>query len=521
LACHSANLLSFYWANKDLVVIDFHIGLDARGDRTARIYQTLKSGMLDGRLRPGDRLPPSRELARNLQVSRNTVATAYERLVAEGFLTGRVGDGTFVAGSVPSASRATGRRGPHSHAASDRPVTRRAAKGDLRPRPGWTFVPRPLSWHPEVPRYDFRIGVPDAHLFPYDVWRRLINHELRLTANSPGSYAEPSGHPALREAIARQVGYSRSVHAGPDDVIVTNGAQQALDLIGRVLITPGAVVAIEEPGYPPAHDLFASLGARVVGVPVDAEGVVVDRLPANARLVYTTPSHQFPLGTAMSLARRMSLLAWAGSRNAAIVEDDYDSEFRFSQRPLEPLQSLDTGGRVLYVGSFSKTMLPTLRVGFVIAPTSLRQELAAARQLSDWHGQAATQAALARFMDEGLLARHIHRSSRAYGVRRASIVETIEQDLGEWLALAPSSAGLHVCTWLRSGDLAVVDAVIDRAREDGIAVEPLAAYCNERPAQAGFVFGYGAIPSDRVQEGLSRFGAALRREVALVATERG
>jgi GntR family transcriptional regulator/MocR family aminotransferase len=441
-------------------------------------------------------------------VSRNTVATAYERLVAEGFLTGRVGDGTFVAGSVPGppASRAT---------------RRRARKGDLRPRAGWTFVPRPPSGHSGVPRYDFRVGVPDAQLFPYDVWRRLINHELRLTANNPGSYAEPSGHPALREAIARHVGYSRSVHAGPDDVIVTNGAQQALDLIGRVLITPGAVVAVEEPGYPPAHDLFASLGARVVGVPVDADGLVVDRLPANARLVYTTPSHQFPLGTAMSLARRTSLLAWAGNRNAAVVEDDYDSEFRFSQRPLEPLQSLDTGGRVLYVGSFSKTMLPTLRVGFVIAPASLRQELSAARQLSDWHGQTATQAALARFMNEGLLARHIQRSSRAYVVRRASIVDAIEQDLGEWLDLAPSSAGLHVCTWLRSGDLALVDAVVDRARENGIAVESLASYCNKRPAQAGFVFGYGAIPTDRVHEGLTKFGAAIRREVARAATRAG
>jgi GntR family transcriptional regulator/MocR family aminotransferase len=492
--------------------------------------------MLDGRLRPGDRLPPSRELARSLQVSRNTVATAYERLVAEGFLTGRVGDGTFVAGSVPAPSAGRGatrrqappshapsdrpgtRRAPPSNAPSDRPGTRRAPKGDLRPRAGWTFVPRPLSGHPDVPRYDFRIGVPDAQLFPHDVWRRLINHEMRLTANSPGSYAEPSGHPALREAIARHVGYSRSVHAGPDDVIVTNGAQQALDLIGRVLITAGAVVAVEEPGYPPAHDLFASLGARVVGVPVDAEGLDVDRLSANARLVYTTPSHQFPLGTAMSLARRMSLLAWAGKRNAAIVEDDYDSEFRFSQRPLDPLQSLDSGGRVLYVGSFSKTMLPTLRIGFVIAPASLRQELGAARQLSDWHGQTATQAALARFLHEGLLARHIHRSSRAYGVRRASIVDTIQRDLGEWLDLVPSSAGLHVCTWLRSGDLAVVEAVIDRAREDGLAVESLASYCNKRPAQAGFVFGYGAIPSDRVQEGLARFGAVLRREAAGFAT---
>ena len=428
-------------------------------------------------------------------MSRNTVATAYEQLVAEGFLQGRVGAGTFVADVVrPAAARRRARNPP---------------AGGLRPRAGWTFAPRPTSALQDAPRYDFRIGVPDPQLFPFDAWRRLISNELRVKANDPGSYAEPSGHRGLREAIARYVGYARSVHAGPDDVIITNGTQQALDVIGRVLITPGAVVAVEEPGYPPARDLFASLGARVVGVPVDAEGLVVDRLPARTRMVYATPSHQFPLGTAMSLSRRVSLLTWAEKRHVAIIEDDYDSEFRFSQRPLEPLQSLDTGGRVIYVGTFSKTMLPALRVGFLVAPPSLQPALTAARQLSDWHGQVATQAALARFMDEGRLARHIRTSARVYAARRTAIVGVIERDLADWLQLVPSSAGLHVCARLRSGDHAVVDAVVAAAGAAGIAVESLATYCNQAPGQAGFVFGYGAIRSERADVGLRTFGTLL------------
>ena len=494
--------------------MDFHISLAGRGDLTARIYRALRDGIRDGRLRPGDRLPPTRELALSLEVSRNTVATAYERLTAEGFLTGRVGAGTFVSDLGASVSSGTaeaaGRVGGRT-----RPRPRGARSAGLRPRAGWTYAPTPTSSQLDVPHFDFRVGIPDPSLFPFDTWRRLVTSELRLRANSPGTYAEPSGHPGLRAAIARYVGYARSVRADADDIIVTNGTQQALDLIARVLISAGDVVAVEEPGYPPARDLFASLGAHVIGVPVDREGLVVERLPAKARLVYTTPSHQFPLGTPMSLARRTALLAWAQRQDAAVIEDDYDSEFRFSERPLEPLQSLDTTGRVLYAGTFSKTLLPSLRIGFLVAPPTLRSALRAAKQLSDGHGQIATQAALARFMDEGQLARHIRKAARAYAARHAAILATLDADLADQLELVPSAAGLHVATRLRSAQsvdgVAVVDAVVAAARGQGIAVESLASYCHDHPAQAGFVIGYGAIRSDSVREGLSRFGALLLR----------
>jgi GntR family transcriptional regulator/MocR family aminotransferase len=459
-------------------------------EKTVRVYRALREAIVDGRLPPGHRLPATRVLAADLGVARNSVATAYERLVAEGYLSARVGAGTYVAPARPQ------------------PTPRRAAADPLRPRAGWTFTPLPVSAAAGRPRYDFRTGIPDAELFPFDTWRRLVAAEVRLRANSPGTYAEPAGHPALRAAIARYLGVSRSVRAAAEDVVVTNGTQHALDLIGRILLRPGDVVAVEEPGYPPARRLFTSLGAKVVGTPVDAEGLVVDALPAQARLVYSTPSHQFPLGRAMTLARRNALLDWARRRPAAIVEDDYDSEFRFSQRPLEPLYSLDTAGRVLYAGTFSKSMLPTVRTGFVLAPPALRDALVAARQLSDGYGQVAVQAALARFIDEGQLARHVRKAGKVYAARHAGIASF----LGRLRALdvVPSAAGLHVTALLTDGDAGRAGRVVAAAARRGVVLDDLAMYGQDSSAQAGFVFGFGATSSERIGEGLEIFADLLR-----------
>ncbi|NUP76188.1 MAG: PLP-dependent aminotransferase family protein, partial [Nonomuraea sp.] len=379
------------------------------------------------------------------------------------------------------------------------PVRGRAApKGVVRPRAFWRELAPPVAQPGAQPtaRYDFRVGVPDARLFPMETWRRLVARELRVSA---ATYDRPSGYEPLRAAISRHIGISRSVHAGPDDVLITNGAQQALDLIGRVLIEPGATVAVEEPGYPPARLLFRSLGARVVGVPVDAEGLDVSAIPRAASLVYVTPSHQFPLGTPMSLARRAALLAWAERRAAVVIEDDYDSEFRFGERPLEPLQSLDRAGRVIYVGSFSKTLLPMLRLGFLVAPASLGPALRAAKQVSDWHGEVPTQAALARFIDEGLLARHIRKATREYATRHALIAEALAGD--DRLRLVPSAAGLHVCARLAPG--------VSVRPAPGLAVERLDAYCGETPAQHGLVLGYGAIGPSDIPQGLRLLGRSL------------
>ena len=463
--------------------MDLIIRLDDADGKTVAVYRALRSAIVDGRLPAGERLPASRVLAADLGVSRGSVASAYERLAAEGYLAARVGAGTFVA-AVPTT----------------RP-RRRTPADPLRPRAGWTFAPLPASATQPVPRYDFRSGIPDTRLFPFDAWRRLVTTELRRTRD-PGAYAAPDGHPALRAAIARYLGVSRGVRAAPGDVVVTNGAQHAVDLIARVLVRPGDVVAVEEPGYPPVRRILTALGARVTGVPVDEDGLVVGALPAHCRLVYTTPSHQFPLGRVMSPRRRRELLDWARVRPVAVVEDDYDSEFRFSARPLEPLHNLDTAGRVLYVGTFSKSMLPAVRTGFVLSPPGLREALVAARQMGDGYGQPAVQAALARFLDEGLLARHVRRAGRQYAERHARIAAALAALPG--LRVLPSAAGLHVTALTDADSTAVVSA----AARAGLAVDDLRDYSTR---QAGFVFGFGAVDAALIDEGLSVFAAVLAR----------
>ena len=272
---------------------------------------------------------------------------------------------------------------------------------------------------------------------------------LRSSETTAGVYEHPAGHRDLRVAIARHIGISRGIRASADDIIVTNGTQQALDVLARVLLAPGDGIAVEDPSYGPPRQLFKALGIRVVGVPVDRQGLVVDALPRGIRAVYVTPSHQYPLSVTMTLPRRQALLAWAERNNAAIIEDDYDSEFRFGGRPLEPLQTLDAKGRVVYVGSFSKTMLPTLRLGFLVTPPSLRAALHKAKFVSDWHSSTLAQAALARFIDEGAFARHVRRVSAIYRERHQILADAISRDFAEHLELIPSTTGLHLTALAR------------------------------------------------------------------------
>lgn len=472
--------------------MDLHVSLAGPGDRTTRIYRQLLEAILDGRLRPGERLPPTRELAGRLGVARNTVAVAYERLTAEGFLIARVGAGTFVRDEPLARTK---------------PRTAPAGAG-MRPRKPWDSITALPTGGP-APRYDFRVGSPDGTLFPLATWRRLVAGELRASAIRQAGYGDPAGHPGLRAAIARYIGVSRSVHARAEDVLVTHGAQQAIDLITRVLIQPGDRVAVEEPGYPPARLLFHGARARVTGVPVDGEGLDVTAIPPGVRLVYVTPSHQFPLGTAMSLTRRAALLDWADRNHAMIIEDDYDSEFRFTDRPLEPLQSLDRTGRVLYVGTFSKTLLPMLRLGFLIAPAALQPALHAAAQLAGWHVEHSGQAALARLIDSGELPRHIRKATRSYAARHQLITAALRTDLAEWLEPVPATAGLHLCARARTD----LTPIINRARTLGVVVENLATYCFTEHTQPGLVVGYGAISTDQVPDGLRLLTRAFREHI--------
>jgi GntR family transcriptional regulator / MocR family aminotransferase len=468
--------------------MELHISLVGRKNLSGEIYRQIRRAIADGRLRPGDCLPASRDLARSLQVSRTTVTVAYDRLAGEGFLTSRIGAGTFVS----------------NHLAPPREASRSAQhEGALNPRPLWDSVQLSRAFAKPA-EFDFRTGLPDGSLFPHETWRRLLARELRAQITTAGVYDESGGHRGLREAIARHVGVSRGVQVSPNDLTITNGAQQALDLIARALISPGDRVAVEDPGYAPPRYLFSSLGARVQGVPVDEEGIVVEAIARDTRLVYVTPSHQYPLGVTMSLARRLALLDWAARNNAAIIEDDYDSEFRFEERPLEPLQTLDTSGRVVYVGSFSKTLLPTLRLGFLVTPSCCTPAVHKAKYVSDWHTSTLVQAVLARFIDEGGFARHVRKLGRVYAERRALITSILERDFADHLTIVPSVAGLHLTTVARSASIEELSAVFDCAAEHGVQLQRLAKFYFEQPARAGLLFGYGAITTTKIPEALRK-----------------
>jgi GntR family transcriptional regulator/MocR family aminotransferase len=293
-------------------------------------------------------------------------------------------------------------------------------------------------------------------------------------------------------------------------VTITNGTQQALDVLARVLLAPGDRIAVEDPGYSPPRRLFETLGIRVVGVPVDREGLIVDAIPRGVRAVYVTPSHQYPLGVTMTLARRQALLAWAERNNAAVLEDDYDSEFRFGGRPLEPLQTLDITGRVIYIGSFSKTMLPTLRLGFIVTPPSLRSAVHKAKYVTDWHTATLVQAALARFIDDGGYARHIRRAGAEYHERHDMIADALTCDFADCLEMIPSSTGLHLTARAPKALPLQIASVAQRAAEAGVAFQTLSSFAVGESAQAGVVLGYGAIATSDISEGLRRLRKCFR-----------
>ncbi|HEX8957936.1 MAG TPA: PLP-dependent aminotransferase family protein, partial [Burkholderiaceae bacterium] len=327
-------------------------------------------------------------------------------------------------------------------------------------------------------------------------------HALRQQDPPHGFYGTPEGVPELREGIARHAAFSRGVHCSADEVIVTNGAQQALDLLGRVLLEPGCTAAVEEPGYPPARLLFESHGAKVVGVPVDDEGIVADAIPDDARLIYATPAHQFPLGMAMSAARRVALLQKASAIGAIVIEDDYDSAFRYESRPADALQSMDRDGIVCYVGSFSKVLLPELRMGYLIAAPAVRNAVQVARHLTDWHSSLPVQTALARFIEEGSLQKHIRRCHTVYAGRRDKLMEMFAGPLAPWFELVPAQAGFHVAA-LAKKDIDI-DLLLRLARRAEVGLHPLGAFYREQAPKKGLLIGYGAIETLDIEPALLR-----------------
>jgi GntR family transcriptional regulator/MocR family aminotransferase len=417
------------------------------------------------------------------------VVTAYDLLLGEGYIAARQGAGYFVADLAV--------RRPANH-----PTTKSAAQADVRLAPYWrNFTAIPLPSPLGAFTYDFRLGIPDARQFPYDIWRRLAARALRQLSRAAPLYDLAQGRHALRDAIARHISFARAVACAPDDVIVTSGAQQAFDLLARVLVTSGrTVLAVEDPGYPPLQSAFLSAGARVVGVPVDEEGLVVDKLPADTNLIYVTPSHQFPLGVVMSPQRRVALLEFARTHGAVIIEDDYDSEFRYSGRPLDALQTLDRNGTVCYVGTFSKCLFPTLRIGYAVVPLWLRTAFVNAKCQADWHGDVLAQDTLAAFIAEGHLVRHVRHMRKIYGERRDALSEALHRHAKNLLHAWTSDAGLHLATSLA----APVDArtLALQAAEAGINLDTLNAYALDATSINGLAFGLGRIDASQVDQAI-------------------
>jgi len=473
------------------------ISLPQRGSRLLLrdLHRQLRAAITNGRLRAGARLPSTRTLAATCGVSRNTAVAAYELLLSEGYVAARRGSGTRVADSLPLPPRAKGTAG--------------APGDDRRLNRVWRGRAQPPMNQAAVLPFSFQIGIPDARSFPVEVWRRLSGRTLRTVRLQPAFPIDAQGQAPLRREIARYVSYTRAVSCAADDVVVTAGAQQAFDLLARVLVTRGrTTVAVEDPGYPPLRATFLAAGAKVSAVGVDAEGLVVQQLPPQARVICVTPSHQFPLGGVMSARRRSELLDFAQTRRAVIVEDDYDGEFRFGDRPLDALQTLDRAASVFYVGTFSKSLLPGVRLAYIVAPPWARSALIAAKAVADGHCCTLIQDTLAALIAEGHLARHVRKMRQIYGGRRERLLKGLTSGCAEWLDPIPSAAGLHIAAAFKKP----VDeaALVAEARKLGVRIHALGVHYTRRPIKRGLLFGYGAIEENDIEEGLTRLRRALR-----------
>jgi GntR family transcriptional regulator/MocR family aminotransferase len=477
------------------VALALALELPARGSRTlARdVHRQLRAAIIAGRIQPGLRLPSTRALAASLGVSRTTLVAVYDLLQSEGYVRTNGRGGTVVAASLSQRPEP-----------ADRPTRKSARDPRLVAHRPTAASPITTGVPPDC-RFDFSVGIPDAASFPFAVWRRLAARALRAHAKARFGYGEPEGRPALRSAIAAHLSFTRAIACTAEDIVVTAGAQQAFDLLARILATSGeTTVAIEAPGYPPLQRSLAAASARLAPVAVDGDGLRVDRLPACTRVVCVTPSHQFPLGVRLSLERRTALLRFARERGAVVIEDDYDGEFG-EGRPLDALQTLDRDGTVFYVGTFSKSLFPALRLGFVVAPPWARPALVAAKQLADWHAPTLPQDTLAAFIAEGHLARHVRRMRRLYGERRELLQGALRRFCGARLDVVGIGAGLHLAARL-DGAIPVARA-IERARRAGIWLD---AVPQAGPAASTLVFGYGAIDGRDISEAVRRLSALLR-----------
>ncbi|WP_448725643.1 MocR-like pyridoxine biosynthesis transcription factor PdxR [Pseudomonas farris] len=495
------------------------IELDRRQGLSRQLYQALRVRVLDGRLASGTRLPASRDLAAALSISRNSVVRAYDQLYAEGFIEGRVGDGTYVA-QLPQA------------AVSVKKLSTKVSTGFSTGLPtalstNWLDFPvvssskvihsgalglvekNHLTLPPSGPPRAFRVGVPAFDLFPFEVWAKLNAAFWRKPDLQQLCYGDPAGDARLRGLIAAYLRSSRGMQCTAEQIVITSGAQQGISLCAQLLVEPGDGVGIENPGYRAAGHAFAVAGARLHGIAVDSEGIDCTKLAvlSDCRLAYVTPSHQYPTGVVMSLARRLELLAWAERTQGWIVEDDYDGEYRYSGAPLAPLAALDRQGRVLYVGTFGKVAFPALRLGYLVLPPGLVEAFSQRRAVDMRHSEVSTQAVMAEFMAAGHFQRHIRRMRRAALSRRNVLLNGWPVDIPGVGKLPSVAAGLHLT--VRVDSVARERELIEQATSVGVEVNGLSSYwlpdtTLPEDQRAGLVLGFAAVPETAIESALAR-----------------
>ena len=464
------------------------------------LYEELRAAILAGHLRPGARLPATRDLAIQYRLSRPTIVSAFEQLRSEGYVEGRIGSGTYVASLLPDEFLQAPRTKAH---AQRKPKRVRLSQYALRLRP--------ISRSEQRPARAFRANQPALDQFPASLWAQIAARRLRRVSTQLLAGGDPLGYRPLREAVAEYLNTSRGVKCTPDQVLIISGVQQALDRTAHLLLDPGDSVWMEDPGYPGAAAAFHAVGARIHPVPLDGEGLNLDaalKSTVTPKLVYVTPAHQFPLGITMSLRRRLALLEWARKAGAILFEDDYDSEYRYAGRPVPALQGLDHSSSVIFAGSFSDVLFPALRLGYVVLPPNLVDIFAAAEALSTHHPPLIDQAILADFIYEGHFARHIRRMRELYAERLAMFLQCTQTNLAGLLDIPSIEAGLRTVAWLPRGVSA--EKVAKRAAEHDVEVVPLSRYAWGKTPKNGLMLGFAAVDARELRRGAERLAEVLR-----------
>lgn len=470
-----------------------HLQFDGRGPLHAQLTRALKAAMIAGRIGPGTRLPATRLLAQELGLSRNTVLSAYEQLRAEGFIDGRVGSGSYAAS--PLQAQRTASPPQQTTVARLSRYARRARRFHVHDHYPGRAIPGM--------RHSFQYGVPLVNPALTTAWARALSHAAQYT---PPGYPKTQGLPALREAVCDYLARRRGIDAEPEDVLIVAGTQQALALTARILLDAGDEVAIEEPHYHAIRVVLQTHGARLNAVAVDAQGLRCELLAqTSSRLVCVTPSHQFPTGAVLSLPRRMALLDYAERHDSWIFEDDYDGEFRYDSKPLAALRSLDGNDRVIYVGTFSKALFPSLRMGYLLMPRALRRDFISAKWLEDFGSPSIDQAAAASFIADGGFERHLRRASKTLKERRATLLDGLHACSRGRLQIADSHAGMHLVVWLRDRGSADAEALIAHASARGLGLYPITPYYLDPPDRAGLLMGYAGLSPLQIEEALAVF----------------